>query len=261
MVQGTARATITTAPHQTRQQRRAAQRAEAKRVMGAVAVGVTLGMGASTAHALQIIVSNTNDDGTGSLRRAIEDANANGGLDDVVFQSNVRPKITLTTGEIPITDSVDIQGPGANVLTVSGNDNSRIFNIDGPGTLDVTISGLTLTDGFVGSLINGGAIRNEDENLILEDSVITGNEAGDRGGGERLVGPKQILAGQRAKRDRYNRRRTDDRLRRRQDDSSAPRLALGNRAHHKASLPRPSPRSFRETRSSTAFTSFGSSSE
>ena len=39
--------------------------------------------------------------------------------------------------------------------------------------------------------------------------------------------------------------RADDRLRRRQDDRGAPRLSFGKRLRHEASLPRPSPRSFR----------------
>ena len=41
---------------------------------------------------------------------------------------------------------MDIQGPGAAVLTVSGNNASRIFYLyNGAALLDVTISGLTLT--------------------------------------------------------------------------------------------------------------------
>ena len=85
-------------------------------------------------------------------------------------------------------------------------------------------------------------------------------EAGDRRRRQRLVGAKQIMAGQRAERNRDRRRRADDRLR--DARISAVRRASCALAsgRHEASLPRPSPRTRRETRSSTALTSFGSSS-
>ena len=57
------------------------------------------------------------------------------------------PQSHFTSGEITIDKSVIIQGPGANVLTVSGSNNSRIvYDPTGSG-VDVNISGLTLTGG------------------------------------------------------------------------------------------------------------------
>ena len=58
-----------------------------------------------------------------------------------------RPHITLTSGEIDIDKSLDIEGPGPNKLTISGNNKSRVFDI-GPDATDVTIAGLTITDGL-----------------------------------------------------------------------------------------------------------------
>jgi len=39
--------------------------------------------------------------------------------------------ITLTSGEVAITKNLDIEGLGAGMLTVSGNNASRIFDISG----------------------------------------------------------------------------------------------------------------------------------
>ena len=51
----------------------------------------------------------------------------------------------LTGGELVINKNLDIEGPGANKLTVSGNHASRVFDIGGGVT--VTIAGLTIANG------------------------------------------------------------------------------------------------------------------
>ena len=55
-------------------------------------------------------VSNLNDSGAGSLRQAVLDANAHAGADQIAFASGLRGTITLTTGQLTITDSVTIDG-------------------------------------------------------------------------------------------------------------------------------------------------------
>lgn len=135
-------------------------------------------------------VTNTNDSGAGSLRQAILDANAATGVDAINFDAGVfsTPQtITLTGGELLITNSsnstVIITGPGANLLTVSGNNASRIFMI--LDTPVVSISGMTLTGGNgVGSVQNdaGGAIYNQG-NLTLTNMLFTGNTTTGFGGG------------------------------------------------------------------------------
>jgi len=84
-------------------------------------------------------VTNTNDSGAGSLRQAVLNANANPEPDEIVFESTVSGTVSLASGEITITDSLTIQGPGAELLVVEGD---RIA-IAGNG-LSVDLSGLSL---------------------------------------------------------------------------------------------------------------------
>src|SRR5215207_608225 len=92
------------------------------------------------------LVTNLNDAGAGSLRQAVIDANGVGTNDVIQFQAGLTGTITLTSGQLTVTDDVDIQGPGAAVISVSGNNASRIFNIDdgNAANVAVSISGLTL---------------------------------------------------------------------------------------------------------------------
>jgi hypothetical protein len=101
-----------------------------------------------------LTVTNNNDSGTGSLRAEIAAA-ASG--DTINFCSKLKGEtITLTSGELLITDSVTIDGLGANQLAVSGNNASRVFEV--ATGLNVTISGLTITQGY--ALEQGGGILN-----------------------------------------------------------------------------------------------------
>src|SRR5688500_13416820 len=60
-----------------------------------------------------------------SLRNAVNTA----GVDTIFFAPNVHA-ITLTLGEIDITTDLNIVGPGAKKLTISGNNASRVFYIE-----------------------------------------------------------------------------------------------------------------------------------
>jgi Ca2+-binding RTX toxin-like protein len=137
-----------------------------------------------SAQAADFTVSNLNDSGTGSLRQAILDANAAPGADRVLFQSALSGQVTLASQLPEVSGAVEILGPGAGKLTVSGNNNSRILYLD-PVTSDapVAISGLTLSGGR--SNVSGGGILNLDASVTVRDSVISGNSAGagDPGGG------------------------------------------------------------------------------
>jgi hypothetical protein len=137
----------------------------------------------ATAQAADYTVTKLADDGTdGTLRKEILDANATAIDDRILFQAGLSGTITLTTGEILIGDALEIVGPGANSLTVSGNDASRIFSV-GPTVDAVTISGLKLTGGGGGPI--GAGIINSTADLTLTRSVMSGNHGiggGTRGG-------------------------------------------------------------------------------
>src|SRR5262249_38549628 len=78
--------------------------------------------------------------GDGSLRGEIAAAQSG---DTINFAPGLAGQtITLTNGELAITRSLDIEGPGANQLTVNGNHASRVFDISGGVT--VTIAGMTM---------------------------------------------------------------------------------------------------------------------
>jgi hypothetical protein len=123
-----------------------------------------------TARAATITVSNTNDSGPVSLRDALARA-ADG---DTIDASSVTGTITLTSGELLITNSVNVIGPDPNLLAINGNGRSSIFLIAPSNT--VTISSLTLTNG------GASAIYNESGRLIVTNCIFTGNFAGFAGG-------------------------------------------------------------------------------
>jgi hypothetical protein len=152
---------------------------------------------ASGALAATFTVSSLNDSGPGSLRQAVLEANASPGADEVVFTPGLAGTITLTSGEILIADSLTIHGPGAGALTVSGNDQSRIFHVESPAgsPIDVTLSGLTLTHGSAVGPLFGGAVFALDENLTILDSVISSSLAGYTEAGLGCGGNVCILGG------------------------------------------------------------------
>jgi hypothetical protein len=117
-------------------------------------------------------VTNLMDSGPGSLRQAILDTAAGGTVD---FQADLTGTIILTTGELAINRDLTIAGPGADVITVSGNHTSPVFNTAGA----VAISGLTIADGYNTSF--GGGITNLGT-LTLVDSIIRDNVAADDAG-------------------------------------------------------------------------------
>jgi hypothetical protein len=124
------------------------------------------------------LVDENNGTGAVSLREAIAQANTTAGADTIVFASSLSGTIALSLGQLTISDALTIDGLGANVLTVSGNNASRVFYIQNAGV--VNIEGLTITKG---SGDNGGGVKNVGSNLTISNSAIARNRATVNGGG------------------------------------------------------------------------------
>jgi hypothetical protein len=139
----------------------------------------------ATIFTVTTLADETNPVGPLSLREAIGDANLNAGADTINFDPHLSGTITLTLGQLQITDPVTITGPGAGVITISGNNASRIFFVDDRTTtvINVAISGLTLTHGNAGTEAGGAIMMPGNETLGLSGMVITGNSTASFGGG------------------------------------------------------------------------------
>jgi Tol biopolymer transport system component len=119
-------------------------------------------------------VTTTADSGRGSLRAVIAAAFSG---DRIVFDSSLQGQtITLTSGELAISKDLDIEGPGADQLAVSGNHQSRVFDISGGAA--VTIAGLIITAGLAaGSPGQGGGILNDGSQVTVANDILSDNQA------------------------------------------------------------------------------------
>jgi hypothetical protein len=135
------------------------------------------------------VVTNDQDSGAGSLRDAIAQANANAGITDIITFDPVffaTPKtITLSGSELRITDPVTITGPGAALVTIDGNFQSRVFSIDLAAPQwghVVTMKGLTIANG---EFIDGGGagISNQSATLQIDNCVLSGHKSSFYSGG------------------------------------------------------------------------------
>ncbi len=118
---------------------------------------------------------------TGDLRYCITQANSLPGDDTITFA--VTGSIQLTGVFPSLSSNINLQGPGADVLTVRRNTGGyyRIFTVGGGTT--VVLSGLTITNGSDGV---GGGIFNRGT-LTLNNSIVSRNQAS-LGGGIHNVG-------------------------------------------------------------------------
>ncbi|MBS1792684.1 MAG: carboxypeptidase regulatory-like domain-containing protein [Acidobacteria bacterium] len=153
-----------------------------------------------------ITVTNTNDSGPGSLRNAVAAAAVSG--DTIDFNLAGCPcTITLTGGQITLGKALTISGPGRELLTISGNNASRVFTVSTGGNPNpVTIGDLTIANGRANAeggavlntsilILNNTAVRNSTTTFIagggiasfgpltVRDSLIDNNSSGGLGGG------------------------------------------------------------------------------
>ncbi len=135
-----------------------------------------------------------------SLREALHLATTDGSTTDgdiidfdlTLFQGGVHKTLTLSyddsveAGQVPdalaITSNLTIQGPGAELLSISGGDQTRVFNVLTGVT--ATIADVRIADGNAteSGATTGGGIRSAG-NLTVKGSVIEGNTSTLEGGG------------------------------------------------------------------------------
>ncbi|AVH70808.1 hypothetical protein [Nostoc sp. 'Lobaria pulmonaria (5183) cyanobiont'] len=157
----------------------------AQAISTAVALGWVI-MQVESAQAATLTVNNLDDSGFGSLRDAINTATSN---DVVEFLLGSNPStITLTSGALAMpaagyayAKNLTINGPGANLLTISANNQFPVFNIN---AANVTFSGLAIAGNFnaynssnltfTNSTVSGDNFK-IDSNLRLINSTISSN--------------------------------------------------------------------------------------
>jgi hypothetical protein len=139
----------------------------------------------------------TNPNGC-TLRDAMTDANANGQADQITFASGLSGTVRLTQGPLVVGGSggdanpVTVQGPGAGLVTISGdaNDNgtpdagdSQIFTVNYVASGShptLNLSGLTLSGGY--SSATGGAVYlGGGAKLRVSNSTLSGSKAASGG--------------------------------------------------------------------------------
>lgn len=131
-----------------------------------------------------IVVTNLNDSGPGSLRQAILDA---GNGMRIVFGAELSGQLTLTS-QVLVDKTVEIYGSGTDVITISGNRQSRLFFVApaaGVRSIAVTLKHLTLAEGEVreGEDGNGGAILAERGVTLRLQGVVVRDNTADAAGG------------------------------------------------------------------------------
>ncbi len=142
-----------------------------------LAMVLLCGLATRTAQAAEIEVSNSSDTNvSGSLRYAIHAANESAGADTIFFKLAVSATITLQSALPAITDSVTILGPGVANLTLSGDEQFRVFSVG--SSVAVTITDLTIQEGRAS---NGGAINSQGA-LTLQHVDLFNNVASQSGG-------------------------------------------------------------------------------
>lgn len=147
------------------------KKAVAQVISTAVALGWVI-MQVESAQAATFTVNNLNDSGVGSLRDTINIANSN---DVIEFLLESHPStISLTSGALAIAKNLTINGPGANLLTITGNNHFPVFDIS---AADVTFSGVAIAGNFnaydSGNLTFTNSTVNGDNFKI--DSTISSN--------------------------------------------------------------------------------------
>jgi len=130
------------------------------------------------------VVTTTGDSGPGSLRDALTQLSLSSDATNTVDATAVSGTITLASPLPNVSKSASLVGPDASKLTLDADLKCRHLNVDGPGAVAVSVSGITFVNGVADGDGYGGAIRlnPEQESLTVSDCVFRDN-ASSAGGG------------------------------------------------------------------------------
>ncbi|MDX6667784.1 MAG: hypothetical protein QOK04_1164, partial [Solirubrobacteraceae bacterium] len=164
-----------------------------RRVVACLLALAGLAVVPAAADAAQFVVNSTAETGgscptptTCTLPQAINDSNTTTGDDVIDFNLSLPATITLT-GALPAinpttsADKLSINGPGANLLTVTMDQtqcpiNDPIFRFS-RGTS--TMSGLTVSGGCNTQSLEASGINNDSSSTLTLDKVIVDSNVGD----------------------------------------------------------------------------------
>lgn len=150
---------------------------------------------AESANAATYTVTTTADFGASSLRAAVALANGTPDSDKIEFAIPASDAgctggvctITLTSGELKVASAATAStltinnSTGAGNLLISGNNTSRVFYLNSGANL--TIYGITITNGNVTGGFGGGIYCDRYGTIVLINSILSGNSSSYRGGG------------------------------------------------------------------------------
>ncbi len=126
-----------------------------------------------------------------TLLEAVNAANRSASSATIIFAPGLSGMIanTIVLAGVQITRALTIVGPGARLLTITGNGSARIFNVASSAT--ATISGVTLLSGNTQTTglsdNSGGAVENFGT-LALQNCTFVGNAGGSGGAVANLRG-------------------------------------------------------------------------
>ncbi len=141
---------------------------------------------------LAALLSSPGSDQSISLREAILAANATQGSDVIVLASGTY-RLSIqganeshsNTGDLNITDSVELLGAGLTSTTIDGLSTDRLFTIDNHAT--VSMSGMTLVGGNAPTNRDGGAILIQNSSSLTLDQVRIQQSTAFKGGQSTLI--------------------------------------------------------------------------
>ena len=160
-----------------------------KSELTSLVLGLAFTLGSvSASQAATFTVTSLADSGAGSLREAIDQANANPGADSIDF--TVSGTITLSS-TLPFVSfaggPLAIDGTGQSVI-ISGNNSVRVMSVEDsnssnpPSGAVLEVKNLTIANGRDTPNHGGGGILNIRGTLTVTNCVIRDNSASDGGG-------------------------------------------------------------------------------